>query len=180
MNGVKTRVEDFLYPYARVFYEFFLFSFLGLVFETLFVFLVHGDWTVRGTLGYGLPIIHIYGLGMLGVIYLGGRFKERHLLFFTVSVLIMTLVELAGSYLEEALLGYFSWNYGYLPFDFQGRICLPVSLAWGGMSFLIVYYLHPWVVRLIGRVPKGFLSYSSIVMTGYVVFGILRKYFLQF
>ena len=180
MKERLVRVEEILYPYARVFYEFLLFSFLGLLFETLFVFLVHGDWTVRGTLGYGLPIIHIYGLGVLAVVYLAGRIKERHMLFFVAAMGVMTLVELAGSYLEERLLGYFSWNYYYLPFNFEGRICLPVSLAWGGMSFLIAFYLHPWAVRLIGRIPKGFLSYSSVVLTGYVVFGILRKYILQF
>lgn len=168
------------YPASRVFWEFFAYSFFGLVFETLYAFVVHGVWTVRGTLGVGLPIIHIYGIGVILVVYLLGRFRNRPVVFFLTSAALMTLVELAGSYLEEALIGVRSWNYLYLPFNFDGRISLPVSIGWGFLSYGVIVWIHPRLGKLLERLPRNVLVWSSIPLFFYVLAGIARKYFLKF
>lgn len=173
------RSNGLLYKYPRVLYEFLAFGFLGLIVETVHVYFMTGAWTVRGALGYGLPIIHIYGIGTLIVIYLLGRFRNRPVLFFTVSSLMMSLVELVGSYMEDLFGNSRSWNYVDKPFNFQGRVCLSTALGWGTLSILALYILYPEVSKLIRRIPRVFLVYSSVFLSFFIVLVTVRKYLLK-
>lgn len=165
-----------LYYYPRLLYEFLFFGFIGLVVETLYVVFMTGKWTIRGSLGYGLPIIHIYGFGCLIVVYLLGRYKERPILFYLLSTAFMTGVELTGSYMEEFYTGHRSWNYSNKPFNFQGRVCLSSSLAWGTMAFLTVFVFHPEIRRILRRIPRKVLVLSSVFLTGYILVVTWLKY----
>lgn len=177
---MKSKLGDrgsLLYYYPRILYEFLLFGLFGLIVETLYVYFMTGAWTVRGSLGFGLPIIHIYGFGCLFLVYFLGRYKRRPVLFYTMAVVFMSLVELAGSYLEEWMTGHRSWNYDYKPFNFQGRICLSTSLAWGTMAFLTLYLVYPEIRRVIARIPRRVLVYSSLVLSVYILVVTVLKYF---
>lgn len=178
MRGVSGRLNVFLYYYPRVLAEFLLFGFWGLVLETLYVYFMTGAWTLRGGLAYGLPIIHIYGFGCLFLVYVLGRYRSRPVLFFTLSVGALSLVELIGSYLEQWMTGHRSWDYAGKPFNFQGRICLSTSLAWGTLAFLAVFLLYPEIRRVIARIPRKVLVYGAVILTPYVFVASFIKYLL--
>ena len=45
------------------------------------------------------------------------------------------------------------WDYSDKPLNVNGHICLPVSIAWGGFSLLLIYLLHPPVEDLVFWLP---------------------------
>ena len=167
-----------LYRYPWVLYEFLVFGFVGLLIETSYVFFATGEWTIRGSLGHGLPIIHIYGFGSLIVVYWLGRFSRFPVLFFVVSAFFMTLVELVGSYLEDMFGSPRTWNYAGKPFNFEGRVCLSTSLGWGALAFLFFFLMYPEIRKFIRRIPRKFLVYSSIFLTVYVFIVTMFRYFI--
>ena len=167
-----------LYKYPWVLYEFLVFGFVGLLIETSYVYFVTGHWTVRGSLGHGLPIIHIYAFGSLIVVYWLGRISRFPVLFFGVSAVFMTLVELVGSYLEDMFGSARTWNYSGKPFNFEGRVCLSVSLGWGALAFLFYFLMYPEIRKLIGRIPRRFMVLSSVFLTFYIVVVTMFRYFI--
>lgn len=167
-----------LYKYPWILYEFLIFGFVGLLIETSYVYFVTGEWTVRGALGFGLPIIHIYGFGALIVVYLLGRFSRFPVLFFVISALLMTLVELVGSYLEDMFGKPRSWNYYDKPFNFEGRVCLSTSLGWGALAFLFFFLMYPEIRKLIKKIPRKVMVYSACCLTFYIFLVTVIKYLM--
>ena len=45
------------------------------------------------------------------------------------------------------------WDYSHIRFNIKGRVCLPVSLFWGIMSYIAVFLIHPPVARLMHAIP---------------------------
>ncbi len=178
MNRRLDNSRYLLYKFPWILYEFLIFGFVGLLIETSYVFFVTGEWTVRGALSHGLPIIHIYGFGSLIVVYLLGRFSRFPVLFFVVSALFMTLVELTGSYLEDFFGSPRTWNYYDKPFNFEGRICLSTSLGWGALAFLFFFLMYPEIRKIIKKIPRKVMVYSSCCLTVYIIFVSLFKYFI--
>ncbi len=168
-----------LNKYPRVLFEFLIFGFFGLLIETGFVFFLTGQWTVRGSLGFGLPIIHIYGIGALIAIYFLGRFSKYPIFFFVISAFFMSMVELAGSYMETMLGGPRTWNYSNLPFNFQGRICLSTALGWGTLAFLLFFIVYPEIEKFIRMIPRKVLVYGSISLSFYTIFVTVNKYIIN-
>ena len=44
------------------------------------------------------------------------------------------------------------WDYSDQKFNFQGRICLGVSLGWGVLTVLLFRVLHPLVEKLVALI----------------------------
>ena len=97
-------------------------------FSYYFSFLKSVPFIKNVPLVWGLPIIEIYGLG--GSI----------ILFFT-GMILMTLFELMASYFCGYVLHRTYWDYSKDFLNFQGRICLRSSLAWGFLSMFTVKFL---------------------------------------
>ena len=51
------------------------------------------------------------------------------------------------------------WDYSHVKLNIKGRVCLPVSLFWGVMSYVAVFWIHPPVARLFARIPM-WLQYT--------------------
>lgn len=158
-----------LLPYAEIFYEFLIFSFLGFLYESLYGLLMDGSFQIRGSLEFGLPIIQLYGLSIVLTYHLLKRHLHNPLILFAGSSAITTLLELATTYIEEYLSGRRSWNYADMPLNYQGRISLFVSLVWGASGLFCILVLYPRVQKAIRRIPPGFLVASSILIFGYLL-----------
>ena len=46
------------------------------------------------------------------------------------------------------------WDYGYLKYNLNGRICLSYSCYWGFLSLAMIYLVKPRVDKLINAIPK--------------------------
>jgi len=148
-----------------IFSYFIICAFLGWIFETMAVLIQTGHLTDRGLLFiqknisyyfpflksvpfikniplvWGLPIIEIYGLGGIIIIFLFRKLKNKPIILFFTGMILMTLFELMASYFCDYVLHHTYWHYSKDFLNFQGRICLRSSLAWGFLSMFTVKIL---------------------------------------
>lgn len=126
---------------------FFVYCFLGWVWESCYVSLKQREWVNRGFL-YG-PWLPIYGFGAIAILLATLRFQESLALVFLAGMTAASLLELFTGWLMEKLFHMRYWDYSHLPLNLNGYICLPVSFAWGGFSLLLVKIIHPFVHKIV-------------------------------
>jgi len=90
----------------------------------------------------------------------------------------MTIFELISSYFGEFVLHKVYWDYTADILNFQGRICLRSSMAWGILSVLAVEFLKP-KLELIYTKEKHIKNYKVLirVLMAYTLFCLCIKQF---
>ncbi len=141
---------------------FFVYAFLGWVWETVYHYFQHGELVKRGFLiGFYCPI---YGFSALAVLFLLSPFKKNILLLFLFSALFITILEYVTSVVLQIVFKTTWWDYHDMPFNIDGRVALPVSLFWGLLCVLALKYIHPKVMRLIAYLDGRFGSMLSAII----------------
>ena len=142
----------------RNFYLYFmLYSVIGWLYEVFLEVVVYRwGFSNRGVL-FG-PYCPIYGTAaVIFILLLTGikkktiRVKSMNLtpgVVFFLIVVISTLLELAGSYIMEALTGGWMWDYTRFAWNFQGRIALNPSLRFGAGGMVFLYLFQPAFEKL--------------------------------
>lgn len=108
---------------------FFIYSFLGWVWETFYVSTKHGEFVNRGFVSG--PFCTIYGFGAISVYLILKPIENHVLLLFLGGIVVATVLEYITAVLMESIFHTSWWDYSDQKFNFQGRICLGVSLGWG-------------------------------------------------
>lgn len=131
---------------------FLIYSFLGYLLEKLFARVTHAENQLRRCF-IAAPLCPVYGLAMLAVLALAreGTWWERALC----GGLVATAVEYAVHWFYERVFGVHFWDYRPTKMDFNGRVCLPFSAAWGVLSAAAVTWVQPVVHALALRVPDA-------------------------
>ena len=176
-------------------------AFIGWIFETAFVLLQTGHMTQRGLLFinhepgqyfpfinsipiianiplfWGLPIIEIYGIGGC-IIVLFFRNLKNILAIFFVGLIVLTLLELSVSYFCEFAIHKQYWDYSAEFLNFQGRICLRSSIAWGILSVFTLKFLKS-KLELIWKKEKRIRNYKIVItlLFIYTILCMILKYF---
>lgn len=174
---------------------------IGWIFETISVWVLSGELTDRGFLFvmnplkdylpflttipffnvipliWGFPIIIIYGFGGVIMILLFRKLKVHPLKIFFYGMILMTLFELLSSYVCSELLHHTYWNYHHELLNFEGRICLRSSIAWGVLSVAAINLLMPFLDRLYQfmRARRNFKRIVAI-LTVYILICAITKY----
>lgn len=129
---------------------FFLYSFLGWVWESCYVSLRQGRWVDRGFLSG--PLLPIYGSGAVAVLLFALPVAANPLLVFLMGMAGATLLEYVTGWTMERLFHLHYWDYSMYRFNLNGYICLPASLCWGAFSLVMLRFIHPvvsgWVAML--------------------------------
>jgi len=129
---------------------FFIFSFIGWVYETLLSPVYVGQLVDKGTL-YG-PWIPIYGCGGVAALLLLKRIRDHPLLTFGAAVVVCGVIEWVSATLIYELRGVSYWTYSGYFFNIQGRVCLEGLLIFGLGCSTVVYFLAPlldtWLTRI--------------------------------
>jgi len=115
--------------FERIILLFFLYSFIGWLWETIYCSLKAKHFVYRGFL-IG-PITPIYGFGILGVVYLLRPLHEQVIPLFFAAALLVTVLEYVTSYLLERFFHASWWDYKEVPLNINGRVALPISLFLG-------------------------------------------------
>ena len=132
---------------CRCFLYFLIYSFIGWLMEVIGKFFEYKRFINRGFL-IG-PICPIYGYGVLAIIFLIGDNKSDILTVFLKSIFICSILEYFTSYFMEKLFKARWWDYSRRKYNINGRICLETMIPFGLLGTLVVYAIHPIIVKFI-------------------------------
>ena len=132
---------------------FFIYSFLGWLFETVSASLKQKKFANRGLVNG--PFCVLYGI--TAVIITVGLQELTGIWLFLFAMIYATVVEwIAGHLIELAFIERW-WDYSNVKWNFDGYICLQYSVLWavlgfvavryGDAFFLIVYHMIPTLIR---------------------------------
>lgn len=154
------------YSIGILFLLFVIYSFLGWCMEMVVCYFATRKWVNRGFL-IG-PICPIYGWGCLLIILLLNRYLDDPLVLFVMSMLLCSLLEYYTSYLMEKIFKARWWDYSHKKYNINGRICLDNILAFGILGLLMMYFINPFVVKLLGFININVLNIIAVVV--FIVF----------
>ncbi|ABX41432.1 putative ABC transporter permease [Lachnoclostridium phytofermentans] len=147
--------------------NFFLYSFIGWIYESTLVSVREKTLTNRGFLNG--PIIPIYGCAATLIymafyndytISLALHINALHMIeVFFFGMIIASILEYVTSYLMEKFFHAKWWDYSNYPLNIKGRISLPSSLFWGLLSIVMVYLIQPAANNLVERIPRPLGDY---------------------
>lgn len=140
-----------------------IFSIVGLIIETVFCYITTGVIESRKGLIWG-PFCPVYGIGATILIILLDRYKKNNIKLFIIGCIFGNLIEYALSYLLEAMYGTRFWDYAYLDWNLNGRICLKYSIFWGILSIILIKYIKKWTDKIIDNIPNSKILHIIVVI----------------
>ncbi len=150
------------YSLLEYIYFFFFFAVAGWIWECS-LYLVRDHVLVNRGTKYG-PWVPIYGYGGILVILLLYRFRHSKLRVFLYGILISTVFEYLTSVVLEYGLNVVYWDYSEDFLNFQGRISLVSSLAFGVFSLLGTYVFAPVVTAILRKMSPTTRRNVAIVL----------------
>lgn len=151
------------YNISSLILMFFLFSFIGWLWEVTLHLLKDGNFVNRGVM-HG-PWLPIYGVGGILVLVLLNKLRKKPLLEFLSIIVLCGLVEyFASYYLEIANDGIKWWDYSGYFLNLNGRICAEGLLVFGLGGLYVVYFLAPLLDDLIKRI-----NYKVLMMILFIL-----------
>lgn len=130
---------------------FFIYSFLGWLWETCYVSAKKGELVNRGFING--PFCTIYGFGALSVYLILEPVSGNLLFLFLGGIVVATALEYVTAVLMESIFHTSWWDYSDKKYNFQGRICLGASLGWGVFTVGLFRVLHPMVEDIVAFYP---------------------------
>lgn len=147
---------------------FFAASFVGWAFESIYAVITGGKWERRGFL-YS-PVCPIYGVGVVAIIVAvrlidsSGPIALTWWQVFLLSFFGSAVLEYLTSYALEKLFNAYWWDYSNLPFNINGRVCLPAATLFGLGGLFSVYLVYPAWIWLLGFVAPIAVEVASFVI----------------
>lgn len=156
--------------YYLLFY-FIIFSFLGWLMETVRVSIKSGCYVNRGFANG--PYCPIYGVGMGAVIVFLGGLKSNIPLLFICGIGLTTTLEYFTAVLLEKVFKAKWWDYSYKKFNYQGRVCLDISIAWGVLCVVMIELVVPFIDKVIGKIPLAVGCAVTIAAVAVILFDVV-------
>lgn len=142
---------------------FFVYCFLGWVWESCYVSVKDRKWTNRGFMKG--PFLPIYGSGAIIILVATLPFKSNVVLVFFAGMFAATLLEYFTGVAMETLFKVRYWDYSGRFMNLNGHICLKCSIVWGVFSIFMVKVIHVPIEHLITKIPDVILQIVTLVMT---------------
>ena len=76
------------------------------------------------------------------------------------------MAEYAVSLWDEKVLGVHFWDYSELSGNMNGRICWMFSAAWGVLSVVLVYVVHPALEEWVAGLPVWLVPAVAVLVIG--------------
>ncbi len=146
---------------------FIIYSFLGWCIEVVCNSIERKKFVNRGFL-LG-PYCPIYGCGGLLITLFLGRFTNRPVFLFIMTILLCGILEYSTSYVMEKLFHLRWWDYSKKKWNINGRVCLDTIIPFGILGMIILYISNPFLLDKIEKIP-------SLTLT--ILFYILAVVFL--
>ena len=168
---------DIMETFCRYFLYFMFYSFIGWTMEVLVSLWNKKKFVNRGFL-IG-PYCPIYGWGVILILKIIGNNTQDFLSVFLKSILICSLLEYFTSYFMEKIFNVRWWDYSQKKFNINGRICLETMLPFGILASIIIYFIHPAVKSVVGKLSNtALIVISLIILIIYIIDNIVSTYIL--
>lgn len=136
-----------------LFWCFVIFSILGMITEMIFCYATTGVIESRQGLVWG-PFCPIYGVGACIAIVSLQNIKDNNIKLFIYGAILGGVVEYILSYMLEAMYGTRFWDYSYLKYNLNGRICFLYSIFWGILAIIVIKKITPIINNIIKKMHK--------------------------
>lgn len=144
------------YSISSLILLFFIFSFVGWMWEVSLHLIMDGVFVNRGVL-HG-PWLPIYGVGGVMILTVLNKFRKNPTAEFFSSIILCGCVEYIGSYyLETIHNGQKWWDYSGYFLNLHGRICAEGLLVFGIGGMAIVYFLAPVLDNYLRKMKYRYL-----------------------
>lgn len=157
----------YMYSAVQWILIFFIYCFLGWIWECCYVSIRQRHWVNRGYLNG--PFLPIYGFGAIIILFLTLPFSGNLAAVFFLGMVGATLLEFVTGFVMEQIFKVKYWDYSNMPLNIKGYVCLPATLCWGIFSVLLVRYIHSPIDELVNQISAKLLP---------VLDGILLVYFV--
>ena len=155
-------MEINLYEILLYFLLLLIYSFFGWAIETTGELIKSKKFVNRGFL-LG-PICPIYGVGAVLITLFLNRYYDDIFAIFGLSAILCGFLEYMTSLLMEKLFKARWWDYSNQKFNINGRICLETITLFAIAGVIIIRFLSPTFLKLIGLVPNNISLYVSIIL----------------
>lgn len=163
-----------LYTVHQWLLSFYIYCFMGWVWESCYVSLENQKWVNRGFLKG--PFLPIYGSGAIVVIISTLIVENELILVFIIGMIAATILEYITGAMMEKVFHVRYWDYTKEPFNINGHICLTSSLAWGVFSVLLVRFVNPPIENLIKFIPEVISEVSAYVITIFITIDVVQSF----
>ena len=140
---------------------FVVYSFLGWLYETILCSIEEKMFVKRGFL-YG-PYCPVYGFGAIINVLTISSINNPILLFF-MGMLLTCALEYFTSWLLEFIFHARWWDYHYMRFNINGRICLLGAIVFGFFSVIVIKVIQPFLVNIFLKISDLYLVYLSYLL----------------
>ena len=111
------------------------------------------------------PWLPLYGSGAILVLLVTLPYADHPVGVYFAGMIAATILEYITGVGMVKLFKVRYWDYSYKKIQFQGHICLSSSLAWGGLSLLMVYVIHPPIVKFIDMWNENVVNILTFIVT---------------
>lgn len=147
----------------RWFWYFLIYSLLGFFLEVLFARAIHSEKPDRKCFLL-LPLCPVYGLGAMGILAVSVLIGDHPILVALAGGAAATAAEYSMGIFYERVLGVKFWDYSDLPMNVGGKVCLLFTAVWSLLSLVLVYLVHPTMVRLAAAIPPALAPAAMILL----------------
>jgi len=150
------------YDFKQWLLFFFIYCFLGWVWESCYVSVKQKKWVNRGFMRG--PFLPIYGSGAITILIATIPVKFSPVLVYICGLLGATILEFFTGVAMEKLFHVRYWDYSYQKFNYKGHICLTSSIAWGFFSLAMIYGIHKPIESLVLSLPQKVIEIGTTVL----------------
>lgn len=147
--------------FHKILWYFTIFSVIGLIIETLFCYITTGVIESRKGLLIG-PFCPVYGVGAALLILLLNNYQENSLKLFIIGAVIGNIIEYMLSYILEAYYGTRFWDYSFIDWNLNGRVCIKYSIFWGILAVILIKWIQPKVDNIIKKIDEKIDKYITV------------------
>ena len=168
----KKKINVFGMDIWKIFAYFITFCIAGFLLETMYAFVTKGTVESRRGFVYG-PFCPIYGLGGVVMAVFLQYFKKNNFTIFLGGALIGSIVEYLISFIGEYVFNVKWWDYSYMTFHINGRICLVYSIIWGLLAIPFMKFICEYIDNFIEIIEKRWGTVRFKKVTAMIMFFLL-------
>lgn len=152
-----------IYSFAQWLFFFYIYCFIGWIWETCYVSVLQGKWVNRGFMRG--PFLPIYGSGAIIVLIFTLPVRTDAVAVFFIGMISATILEYCTGVVMEKLFHVRYWDYSNQPLNLNGHICVTSSLAWGVFSVVLTLYGHTPLEHFVLGMNRNVLEFLVFILT---------------